>query len=76
MIKAKTTQVGFEYVPPVSQLGIGFYRVTVIATGERLHIAAPNWTNYVVAAGYVDRRAIMGGCELDLNAINKGVVAV
>ncbi|MFB4160589.1 hypothetical protein ACE1TF_11940 [Geomicrobium sp. JSM 1781026] len=52
--------IGFKYVAPKTKRGVGFFVVTHIETGARLHVVAPYWLRYIVGGGYVSADVSMG----------------
>ncbi|MBB6449613.1 hypothetical protein HNR44_001562 [Geomicrobium halophilum] len=67
---------GFQYHPPKTALGIGFYEVTALANGRVWHVMPSAWADFITDQGFVTDGAIMGyvGLPAELLAeITEGV---
>jgi L-cysteine desulfidase len=56
--------IGFRFKRPVSRVGLGFYIVSLVSTGEQRAVMGDDFEAFIVKNGYASSNAVMGGCNV------------
>ncbi|SFP99549.1 hypothetical protein [Salibacterium halotolerans] len=61
--------IGFHYKAPRTQIGFGFMIVTLLETGEKRTVLAPDWIAYFIAPGLVAKDVQAGTLDVDADLL-------